>query len=433
MRKKIVLPYIFIALFLVVSVILSIHIFPSQSTAQLITFTITVASFVIATVSFTISIRTYFSIDSVNAITKMEGNVLENSSYVTSFTNILHEYNQTNSKGISDLLFKNFEKRFSKRFYTAIEFASDLQYFIDLIVVFPFLFNSADKYQKEHIEKMNHILNLIDKQKNGLLIVSTGNLILIEETVKLIYGVIDYQKIITTSKYKMNSLLLEVRGTLLKNAVTQTIYYDYLGLFYNKKAMYLIRERINLGARDIFEIAALKEVLESSHMIKNEEFELVTMYLSESMSAYKKALNTCQEDLLWQGFIHANYARSTFFLQLITGDAGEDWTVSMNKAILYRKRLNMLLKDYLDDNKPQTHLQKALIYQEYLARFVKMNILIAQGIDVTDTRNIPKYMAPNYEGIEKDYLINNDYCGPFARIRGYQEAIREIIANNLME
>ncbi|WP_156854361.1 hypothetical protein [Oceanobacillus sp. AG] len=44
-----------------------------------------------------------------------------------------------------------------------------------------------------------------------------------------------YQQLIAIEKTDNTIPLLSVRGSMLKNAVTKTVYYNYLGLFYNKK------------------------------------------------------------------------------------------------------------------------------------------------------------------------------------------------------
>lgn len=432
MKRKVLLAYIIIAVFMAGACLLAIQIFPFQSIANMTIFIVTVTSFVISMAAFIISLRTYFSIDSVNVITRMEGNVLEHSNYVTSFPQLISEYGQDCSEGISKVLFKTLEKRLSSRLSTATEFASNLQYFIDMVVVFPFLFNQADENQDEHLEKMNQVINLIGSRAQSLLAVSSGNMILIEETVKLIRGVVDYLMKTNKNSYKMSTTLLEVRGTLLKNAITQTVYYDYLGLFYNKKAMYIILERMGLSANELFEIRTLKMILNDRSKLTDEDIELVGIYLNESLKAYKRALEICGEDLMWQSFMHANYARSLFFLEIFMGTE-ESWIDSMNRAILCRRKTNMLVKDLLNPQEPEPHLQKAFVYQEYLSRLMKMNMLIAQGLDITDTRNISIYRAPDYKGIEKDKYIKEDYCGPFARIAGYQKAIREMAAANASE
>ncbi|WP_088072006.1 hypothetical protein [Gottfriedia luciferensis] len=420
-------PYILIAILGSFSIYICIKIFPFKTTTDLINFTITFLSLVLAFIAFIIATQTYVSIDSVNSISQMEGNVLENENYVISITSLLREYYMQDPKDVGTAIFNHLENKFKKKPKSAIEFAESLQEFIDLIVFFPSLFQSTDKHQKENIERMNNLLRTIDKRKVALIAVSTGNLILIEETVKLIKCVMNYQELIHTDQYKIASSLLDVRGAMIKNSVTQTVYYNYLGLFYNKKAMYIIRQKFELGNRDFFDVEVLKKIVAQIGELTSEEIELYKMYLDESRSAFKKAIECCKNDIMWTGFIKYNDARSAFFSQLVfteeyNKDANENWTSIMNEAITARSKLNLLIKDTFQES-IKSHLQEAFIYQEYLARLVKINILIAENKDITDTLGKVIYQYPNYEGLEDDKYINGTYTGMFRKINDYQNEI----------
>jgi hypothetical protein len=421
---KIHFPYISVGILGILTIIICIQIFPLKTTVDLVNFTITFLSLVVAIIAFVIATQTYVSIDSVNVISQMEGNVLENEHYVTSIISLLREYDMKDKKSAGEAMFKNLEEKFRKKPKTAIEFTNHLQYFIDLIVLFPSLFHADGKY--EQIERMNKLLQLVDTRKKELLAISTGNLILVEETVKLIKCVINYQKLIHTNDYKIASSLLEVRGSMLKNSVTQTVYYNYLGLFYNKKAMNILRRHFPLGNKDIFDIHILQNLINDIDSLDDEDVELYTIYLSESRKAFKKALENCQDDMMWEGFIKYNDARSTFFLQLVSPEyngENNDWEVIMNEAIIARSKLNILIKDTLDKDY-YTHLQTAFIYQEYLARLVKTNLLIAEKKDLTDTIGKAKYMYPHYSGLVDDTFIKEPFKWDFEKINDYQMKLR---------
>lgn len=426
-RPKIPYHYIIITILLLISAGVAIWIYPIETAADMTEFTIVVVGLLISFIAFIISMKTYISIDSVNNITQMEGNVLENENYVTSVTSLLREYNDESSEKVSEKLFSNLETRFTKQSKTAIEFANNLQYFIDIIVFFPYLFNAADEKRTYNMNRMNKLLDLIKKREKALLSISTGNLILIEETVKLIECVINYQKIINTNEYKIASTLLEVRGSMLKNSVTQTVYYNYLGLFYNKKAMAILRNQLGLGMKDTFEIEVMKEVIKKKDKLAGEQAELYTMYLKQSKQAFKKALNNCQDDVMWEGFIKYNDARSTYFLQLADSTYdGTDWKEIMNEAITARNRLNILIDDVLE-MKDHSYLQDAFIYQEYLARLVTYNIQIATNSHVTDTLGKVKYAYPTYKGMRNDRFVKIPLPRKFDPIPKYQLQIQNYV------
>jgi hypothetical protein len=76
----------------------------------------------------------------------------------------------------------------------------------------------------------------------------------------------------------------------------------------------------------------------------------------------------------------------------------------LNEAITAKSRLNILIEDILDQEQT-SHLQEAFIYQEYLARLVKMNIQLALGDSITDTIQTVKFEAPHYNGLENECMF----------------------------
>jgi hypothetical protein len=392
-----------------------------ESVADIVDLTTAVLGLVVALWAFVISMLTYSSIDSVNVITKMEGNVLENEHYVTSFTSLLKEYNKRDSNEVSEEIFNSLERRFTKQSKTVVEFANHLQHFIDVIVFFPYLFQSN---KAQNIERMDKLIKLIDKKKEGFLAISTGNLTLIIETVKLIKSIINYQQLTHTTEHLVTSTLLDVRGTMLKNAVTQTVYYNYLGLYYNKKANLVLRKKFDLMNVDFFSIDGLHEVKNKLNLLSDDEIELFTMYLQEAKSSFQKALESGNKDVMWEGFIKYNDARSTYLLQLVHKDYnGENWQVIMNEALIARNRLNILIKDILEHNETN-YLQDAFAFEYHLASLVKMNILITEKQDITDMFNRTKYYYnQNYAGLQNHALVTETYNGDYAKIKDYQKGL----------
>ncbi|WP_163099374.1 hypothetical protein [Peribacillus alkalitolerans] len=70
-------PFIYILIIIVgaISIYISYKIFPIKSTADRITFITAVVGLIVSFTAFIIAMKTYISIDSVNVITQMEGNV----------------------------------------------------------------------------------------------------------------------------------------------------------------------------------------------------------------------------------------------------------------------------------------------------------------------------------------------------------------------
>src|SRR5690625_868893 len=148
---------IFILIF--ITGLISYQIYGS-GTIGIINFSVSILSLTVAFIALIVSVNTYLSIDSVNDITKMDGNKLENENYITSISELVNMFDHKDSNEMSRDVFNELEDRFKKgNSRTAIELADNLQYFIDVIVIFPALFDSNNKDHKENMYRMENILN----------------------------------------------------------------------------------------------------------------------------------------------------------------------------------------------------------------------------------------------------------------------------------
>ncbi|MFD2629961.1 hypothetical protein [Oceanobacillus kapialis] len=397
----------------------SFWIFSNSTELDLPSFTVSLLSLAIASLAFIIALQTFISIDSVNKITKMEGNILENEHYVLSVPSLINEYQANNLRDTEDAIFTELHLRFKKKSKTAVEFSDNLQYFIDLLVFFPALFaRSSDEEKQDLNRKIDGIVKVMEQRKKELLIINTGNLILIDETVKLIRGVLDYQNLTRKQEFGKDTKLLEVRGPMLKNSVTKTIYYNYLGLMFNKKAMNILKRELPIkDNKDLFELDQLKLISSSIDQLTGNEKEITVMFLQESKAAFEKALESAKEDVMWQGFIQYNDARSSFFLEVVTGENSGEWLKQMETAISARSKLNILIAEVIETEK--THFQSFFLYQEELVRLVKINLQLAQNRD--DQALLYKGVNLHVEKSYKDLFPDPN---GFKRLVRYQEGIK---------
>lgn len=357
--------------------------------------------------AFFIALNTFTSIDSVNKITKMEGNILENEHYVISLGSLMKQYHARSLKETEDKIFESLEIKFKKESKTSIEFTENLIHFIDIIIFFPALFNAKDINKAEYENQMKAILKLINKKKNDLIAINTGNRIQISETVKLIEGVIAYQNFISNNKLDGDTVLLEVRGPLLRNGVTRTVYFNYLGLLYNKKAMAIIRNILNLENKDLLEIENLIYIQKHIHQITGNDRVLAMMFLNDSREAFKLALSHCKEDTMWLGFIKYNDARSCFFHSLFSEtNMDTNWLDIFNEAVNARSKLNILIREVLKSKTDTSHLQNSFLYQEELAQLVRLNLLLSQKIIDENNNNVLIYKGTD---ITKNPSILNNF------------------------
>lgn len=431
--KRTSILYITIFLLVLFSGCLAIWVYYLKEGKDLLNFTISIVGFCIALLALFITVRTYTSIDSVNNISKMDGNVLDNERYVTSLPEIISKYKSKNEKDLDEELFESIERKLKKDSSTAVLFADTLQYLIDLIVLFPAVFNAADTDKKRYKTRMDRILNNIDRQRDILQSISKGNSIQITETIKLFKAVISYQSFIANGNFNIHADLLHVRGPILRNPVTKTIYHNYLGLYYNKKGMHLLKVSLSMGAADILSIDGLGFFRSKINSVLPSTLEEVVMYLKSACEQFDRALEISSEDVMWPGFINYNKARTLYFMNLFS-ESKESWNDVMDDAVKSRSRLNRLIDEVLSVNQAgkaeviDTHLRQFFLYQEELARVMKLNLMLSEREGESKTSPI-LYRGTNVENVKKEELIklfiNVD---SFPSVKSYQGKVVETLA-----
>ncbi|MCS6192936.1 hypothetical protein G3476_15075 [Shewanella baltica] len=430
--------YITIFMLVLFSGCLAIWVYYLREGKDLLNFTISIVGFCISLLALFIAVRTYTSIDSVNNISKMDGNILDNERYVTSLPELISQYKSKNEKDLDEKLFESIERKLKRDSNTAVLFADTLQYLIDLIVLFPAVFNAADTDKKRYKKRMDKILKDIDKQRDILQSISKGNSIQIIETIKLFKAVVSYQSFVANGNFNIHADLLHVRGPILRNPVTKTIYHNYLGLYYNKKGMHLLKESLSMGSSDILSIDALDFVISNVDSLSPSVIEEVLMYLRSACEQFDRALGISNEDVMWPGFINYNKARTLYFMNLLS-ESKESWIGVLDDAVKSRSRLNRLIDEVLTVNQAgkaeviDTHLRQFFLYQEELARVIKLNLMLSDGENKSKTSKI-LYRGSNIKNVKKEELVklfvNVD---SFPSVRAYQEKVVEtlVIGGNL--
>lgn len=420
--------YAVIFLLVLLSCCLAIWVYYLKEGKDLLNFTISMVGFCIALLALFIAVRTYTSIDSVNNITKMDGNILDNERYVVSLPELIDKFRSKNEIQLEGELFESIELRLKKYSNTAVLFAETLQYLIDVIVIFPAIFNAVNTDKEYYKKRMDRILTMIDKKRDSLHSVSRGNSIQITESIKLFKAVVAYQKFVADNNFNVHASLLHVRGPILRNSVTRTIYHNYLGLYYNKKGMHLLRESLCTASVDILSVAGLALVGSKVKWLLPSVKADVLMYLWFACDHFDKALEISTEDLMWPGFINYNKSRTLYFINMIS-DSTENWVDAMDAAILYRSRLNVLIDEVLTENRSDTpkvintHLKHFFTHQEELARLVKLNLIIsdrARGIK----KHSMLYRGANIDNLQKQQLVELFVnCDSFTKIESYQKDV----------
>ncbi len=286
---------------------------------------INVTSFIISIIALIIALITYFSIDSVNSITTMEGNVLENENYTVAYTEMLRKFSDCATKEqFQNKLFTEVCEGIQQKGDTCIQFADSIQNMIDHIIWFAYLdFSDADfrKYYNKMMRTAEKRLVHYSKLSNGIQYT-------LHENVKLIKYVFDYQMGRNLS-HGYVTRLEDVREGMIRNPMSQIVYYDYLGLHYRRKAAELF---MTCGCRaPEFSRQYMQAVrsFDFSADIKHN----IQLLLKRAETAFTRASEIAKDDILWNSYLSFNVVRTKIMVWLLEGN---------NSPVSYEQIENLL-------------------------------------------------------------------------------------------
>jgi hypothetical protein len=374
--------YLAVFILCAIAIGLCVHIYiTDKSNAELYNLLIAVISLLIALFAFHISLKTYISIDSVNNISRMDGNIMENEGYRTNIVALINQFNQPKGEDAGQGLIVYINSLFAKKKdYSGIEFANNLQKLVDVLVLFPFFFKTDNPILSQNITSaVNKYIDDVEAKFRNLNQLSSGNLDILDETIKLIKAVLCHQQSMAKNSPSGASSIQQLRGTMLKNNLSRTIYYNYFGLYNLHKSIRHINA--GLGVKSAWSIDTIANIHNKNFDLSNSEITTAIIYLEDAVASFNKALALMNEDLMWNAFIKYNLSRATFFLNILREDQEASWLPIIDQAINDRLRLNLLIKSIVG-NEQNTYLQRAFIDQEKMARLMKLKLAIATNMPI---------------------------------------------------
>ena len=343
----------------------------------------TLLSALIAVIALIYSIITYISIDSVNVISRLDGNILENEGYRTNLYRLIRDLQVWKGRNKQDAPFSKesfidlLAEPYQRGIKSGSQFADCIQQTIDYLALIPFILPSdrsdTDNHRIE--EKINNLLELIERRVRKFEKVNAGSSILMKESLYLIEAVIgqQFENHFKSGQLQKRVPMPAVRGTMLKNPISKVVYYNYLGLFYMHKAFSLV-----FGDRNYDPL--IEEVADVCERKVNDK-TVVVDYLELAEKQFSAALDVIGDDVMWNAFIHYNLARSRFLKLCLSGLKFYTPTL-FDKAIDWRRRLNVFIDEVLVDSEAglEVHFFKdAFWVQELLAWLYKYSSEIATG------------------------------------------------------
>ncbi|MBR6688335.1 MAG: hypothetical protein IKL77_06265 [Clostridia bacterium] len=291
-------------------------------------FGIGLVSLLISVVALIFSVITYVSIDAVNALSSMEGNVLCNENYNAEYMQLVEQYDDcTTQLDLQKKLFLDLDEYFKKHGKTCMAFTDFLQYFLDRLLWLAYLDTKREDYQIA----VRQIIEKIEKKYNEFNAISNGNQYVLREHIKLIKNTLNYQSVSHDGKeLDANGKMLNIRGRMLINGVSKTIYYDYLGLEYHKKTLKKIRELTGYSDE---EFLSHNMDLISKFSYGEEDKKEIDLYLNQAKLAFEQATLSSEADVLWKGYISFNMARIDLLSYLVNNSFPKNWHNSLEEAI----------------------------------------------------------------------------------------------------
>lgn len=366
--------YISTVLFLLIlGTLAAVWLHTTKKQVDLTAFTIAVLSAVISLVALFVALQTYISIDSVNTITKMDGNILDNEHYVTCIPELIAMYRQTEEAALREAILGHMTKNLREHSNTAVNFADTLQSMIDVLVLFPAIDLKGQTRDTRYAKDIGWIIKRINDRADELQSISKGNSIQIREAVKLFTSVYEYQRAVESRSLLEQTGLLQIRATMLRNPVSATVYHNYLGLYYRKGAMRII------DIEDKADVVSLQRWTEIREALHGSELEKLRRYLSHAQDSFAKALQLSHADPMWRGYILFNQARVEFIQRIFFNDENANPLRRMEAAIDARANLNELIDEILVQQQELSILQRHYLYQEEYARQLYVNYSLVLG------------------------------------------------------
>lgn len=332
-------------------------------------YAVDISALIVSFIALVISIVTYFSIDKVNNITSMNGNVFENQNYSVATAELVEEFKDCKDvKAFSEkLLFEVSHPHNGNpigKTASIIEFTDLLQNFIDHIIWFAYIEHSAEMEQK-----MDSIVVCLKKDLDKYLRLSNGIQYLINENFKLIKYVLLYQKSTWDDSYDEN--MENIRGRMLSNPVSQIVYYDYYGLCRRKQAKKIIEGGIAELPKD--KLSAEYMLAVYNHEFKEDVVSRILFFLNQAIQCFDRATGLADEDILWKGYISYNRVRTEIQRVLITreidGAKINEIESDLRNALKARQNVCILYGDgnnYLADQFHKEYKYTEILLNEFV-------------------------------------------------------------------
>ena len=311
---------------------------------------LSVLSTVISVVALIYAMITYYSIDRVQSMNSMEGNVLCSPNYSVAYPENIQQFEQCeNENDFGDTLF---EMLFYKKPSNCQEYAQGIQCIIDNLTWIAWA-----KHDELFYYRCDKLMKKLYDDQKRFSHVNSGLNMLIEENIKLIDSVIHYQNHRISNSTALCPME-NIRGKILENPLARLTYHNYLGLEYMKRAREL------LGIKNLYSSEGLQKAKEG---FGSGTFDSICGYYSAlieiAMKSFSRAAEIAKDDLVWNGYISYNYARACIMQYMVSQDFISYDEMEQILSTVITKRENILFIIWKDDNQRLSYLHQKFIIE----------------------------------------------------------------------
>lgn len=348
---------------------------------------IAVVSLDVALLALYISLRTFYSIDEVNAISRMDGNVMENPRYRPNILRAIFRFPQIEFSETSEALMSYIEGGVSdKSKQSGAHLADHVQEVADMMVLVPFFIQTNnEKASGVHQDRVAKLIKQMKLRVNSFKEISDGSCKLLDETVNLIDSVFAYQKMTATGDSDP-SKLMEIRGSVFINPVSCILYHNYLGLYFIQRAAAILSDN---------QILSLRQRIERVKECSDDDRSLALIYAGKASDCFKRAKEYIGDDNIWHAFVSFNISRAEYMRQHIEKSFGREldtpWETYINESIRCWITSNRIIAEHFQskgNNGQLTWLQQALKSQENKVRLTKIVFSMMRGIPLKNHNEI---------------------------------------------
>jgi len=388
-----------VILVMLITLIISLAFFVcinEQANDSVVNLFVGIMALVVSVIALIMALLTYFSIDSVNTKSTLDGNVLENEAYTISLVNKIKQYGgDADDANIIQSVFDEQHRIIKKRTLTNIQTTDAIQMLIDDYAILGWCNQKTTIFS----ENANKSLKLIEKRIEKLRDFSNGSQHVVEENYKLI-------KYLYSGEFS-REMLDGIRGDLFKNPYTRYLYFDSIGRQYYWEIAPAIGMRY--GCVTLNEFREMKE-----HKLSESERYKMKLWIDKSLEAMNYANSIPIYNKPYTVFINNFIFRLNILQSIYFGIDNVADSFQKNKDDWY----SLIMQLGIDFNDMKQSYMWTSIFKSYYRLFFSYHAYCAVFSTIQES-----WLEEMNEFMEQYYKKDN--LSPYERLINLEPSVRD--------